>query len=260
MRVTEQDDALILRTSWSSILGQFLFGLIFLAMGCGMIWFLGRESVLTCKRLEANQIQCQIQQIWFGRVVKQIAVNNPQQAIVQTSHSSKGGTSYRMALVTSQGTIPLTDSYSSDSAAGDLAAEFNQFAASPATKSISLDQPASGFLFIFLLMFGGFGVLMMLTTHSNTYTFDRYRKTLTISRLGFNGRHQREEDTTGLTTSVRQFRGSKGHRYYCVFVHLENGRDVKLEWNASSQSSAQHLANQIQDFMRPGVHIKYADA
>ncbi len=260
MRVTEQDDALILRTSWSSIFGQFLLGLFFLAMGCGMIWFLGREATLTCKRLEADQVQCQIQQIWFSHVVQQVTVNNPQKAIVQTQHSSKGGTSYRMALVTEQGTIPMTDVYSSDADAAGLAAEFNQFVASPSSTSISLDQPASGFVFIFLVMFGGFGFLMMLTTHSNTYTFDRYRNTLTISRLGVTGRREREEETTGLTANVRQFRGSKGHRYYCVFVHLNNGRDLKIEWNASRQSAAQSLADRIQEFMRPGVHIQYATA
>jgi hypothetical protein len=196
----------------------------------------------------------------MGRVFQQIPVDNPQQAIVQSYRSSKGGTSYRMALVTSQGTIPLTDFYSSDAGADGLAAQFNQFQRDSAANSVSLDQPASGFTFIFLLIFCGFGLIMILNTHYDTFVFDRDRDALTFTRIGFRGIHTREESITGLTTAVRQFRGSKGRRYYCVFLHLDSGSDLKIGWNSSRESAAQNLADQIQEFVRPGVHIKYADA
>jgi len=261
MRVTEKDDQLILRTSWSSLLGPVGFGLLFIAIAAGMLWSTGRESMLTCKRLEVNQVQCQLQQIFLGRIVKQVTVDNPQQAIVQSSHSSKGGTTYRMALVTAQGTIPLTDYYSSDANADDLAAQFNQFHQNSAAKSVTLDQPASGFMFIIFVVFCAFALLMILTTHYDTLVFDRYRDMLTFTRLGFTGIHTREESISGLTTDVRQFRGSKGRRYYCVFLRLAGGAaDIKLDWNASREAAAQNLADRIQDFVKPGVHITYANA
>lgn len=261
MRVTEKDDQLILHTAWSNLLTPFVFGLVFIAVAGSMLWSTARESTLTCKRVEVNQVQCQIQQVLLGRVVKQIAIDNPRQAIVQSSHSSKGGTTYRMALVTSQGTIPLTDYYSSDADADSLAAQFNQFQHNPAAKTVSIDQPASGFLFIFLLVFSGFGLVAILTVHYDTLVFDRYRDTLTYTRLGFTGAHTREESISGLTTDVHQFRGSKGRRYYCVFLRLTGGAaDIKLDWNASHEATAQALADRIQEFVKPGVHIKYANA
>jgi hypothetical protein len=260
MRVTEKDDQLILHTSWSNLLAPAAFGLFFMLVAFGMLWSAGRESTLTCKRLEATQIQCQLQQIFLGRVVRQITLDNPQQAIVQSSHSSKGGTTYRMALVTAQGAVPLTDFYSSDSNADDLAAQFNQFHHNSTAKAILLDQPASGFMFIMFAIFCAFALLMILRTHYDTFVFDRYRDVVTFTRLGFNGVHTREEQLSGLKTEVRQFRGSKGRRYYCVFLHLDNGTDLKLDWNASRESSAQAVADQIQEFVRPGVHIKYANA
>jgi hypothetical protein len=260
VRVTEQDDQLILHTSWPNLLAPFVFGLFFIVFAGSMVWTNARESTLTCKRLEVNQIRCQLQQIFLGWVIKQVTVDNPQQAIVQSQRSSKGGTTYRMALVTAQGTIPLTDFYSSDAGADDLAAQFNQFQRNAATKSVSLDQPASGFMFIFLLAFCGFGLIMVLSAHYDTFVFDRYRDALTFTRVGFTGIRTREESTNGLQTDVRQFRGSKGRRYYCVLLRLDNGSDIRIDWNASRESAARDVANRIQDFVRPGVHIKYANA
>ncbi|HTP08877.1 MAG TPA: hypothetical protein VMP08_11545, partial [Anaerolineae bacterium] len=260
MRVTEKDDRLILHTSWSGLLSPIFFGLFAMLIAGGMFWSAGREATLTCRRIEVNQIQCQLQQTFLGRVVQQQTIDNPQQAIVQTSHSSKGGTTYRMALVTAKGTIPLTDFYSSDVDADGLAAQFNQFQRSLAAKTVTLDQPASGFIFILLAMFIGFGLVMILTTHYDTFVFDRYRDAVTFTRLGFTGVHTREESINGLTTEVRQFRGSKGRRYYCVFLRLTGGAaDIKLDWNASNESKAQDLADRIQEFVKPGVHIKYAN-
>jgi hypothetical protein len=234
--------------------------MLFLAFAGGMFWTMARESTLTCTRLEANEIHCQITQVWLGQIVKQVTVNNPRQAIVQTQHSSKGGTTYRMALVTAQGTVPLTDFYSSDTAADSLADQFNQFQGDSAAKTVSIDQPASGFVFIFLLIFCGFSLIMILSIHYDAFTFDRYRDALTFTRFGFRGVRTREESITGLKTEVRQFRGSKGRRYYCLYLRLASGDAIKVDWNASRQSSAQEVADRIQEFIQPGVHIKYANA
>lgn len=260
MRVTEKDDQLILRTSWTSFLGSILFGLLFIGFAGYAFWAMARETVLTCTRLEANEMHCQITQMWLGQIVKQVTVSNPQQAIVQTQHSSKGGTTYRMALVTAQGKVPLTDFYSSDTAADRLADQFNQFQSDPAAKTVSIDQPSSGFVFIFLLIFFGLSMIMILTIHYDTFTFDRYRDALTFTRLGFRGVRTREESIADLKTEVRQFRGSKGRRYYCLYLRLASGDAIKVDWNASRQSAAQEVADRIQEFIRPGTHVKYANA
>ena len=260
MRVTEKDDQLILHTSWRNLFSPFLLGLFFIAIAGTMLWSAGRESILNCTRLEADQIQCQLHQILLGHMVEQLAINNPRQAVVQTSHSSKGGTSYRMALITALGTVPLTDFYSSDAHADELAAQFNQFRQDPTAKSVLLDQPASGFMVIMLLVFCVFSLITILSAHYDTIVFDRYRDTVTYRRVRFVGIRIREEQLGGLKTEVCQFRGSKGRRYYCVFLRLPGGApDIKLDWNASRESTAQDLADRIQDFVKPGLHIKYAN-
>ena len=260
MRITEQDDQLILRTSWSSLFGSIALGLFFIAITCGMFWDLARDTTLNCTRLEASEIRCQITQTWLGRIVQQVEVENPQQAIVQTRHSSKGGDSYRVALVTAHDRIPLTDFYSSDAGADTLAARFNQFQRNPAAQSISLEQPPSGFLLIFLLIFDAFGLVVILNVHYDTYTFDRYHDMLICKRLSLRGSRTREESLPGLQTEVRQFRGSKGRRYYRVFLLLSSGENIKIDWNASRESAAREVADRIREFTRPGVHISYVNA
>ncbi len=260
MRITEQNDQLILRTSWSSLFGSLALGLFFILISCGMFWTLGRDTTLNCTRLEANEIHCQITQTWLGQVVGQVAMDNPQRAIVQTQHSSKGGDSYRVAFVTTRGNIPLTDFYSSDVDADTLMASFNQFQRSPVAKSLALDQPASAFSIIFLLAFAGIGLVVILNSHYDTYTFDRYQDALIFKRLSLRGARTREESLTGLQAEVHQFRGSKGRRYYRVFLLPTSGATIKIDWNASRESAAQAIVDQIREFVRPGAHIKYADA
>jgi hypothetical protein len=259
MRVTEKDDRLILRTSWLSLLGSALFCLIFIAVACAMFWTQARDTTLTCTRLEAAELRCQITQTWLGQVVDQLELSNPQKAIVQSHHGSKGGTTYRLALVTPQSTIPLTDFYSS-TRVDDLVDQFNRFVADSTDPSLSLDQPTDSFIAVFLLVFGGFGLVAALNIHYDTLTFDRYQDSLTFTRIGLRGVRTREESLVGLKTEVHQFRGSKGRRYYCVFLRLDHGRSLKIDWNASSEAAAQNMADRIQDFIRPGAHIQYAQA
>ncbi len=260
MRVSEKDDQLILRTSWSSLFGPIGIGLFIVVLAAGIFWQTERETTFNCKRLEINQIQCELHQMFLGQTIKQATVNDPQHAIVQVQHSSKGGTSYRVAFVTAQGTVPLTDYYSSDAPADDLAEQFNQFRQDAAAKSVLLDQPASGFGIVFMVMMAGFGAVLILVSHYDTFVFDRYRDTLTFTRVGLTGVHTREESLSGLQAEVRQFRGSKGRRYYRVYLLLDNGSTIKMDWNTSRISAAQHVVDQIQDFVRPGVHIQYANA
>ncbi|HSD84898.1 MAG TPA: hypothetical protein VLG46_13610 [Anaerolineae bacterium] len=259
MRVTEKDDKLILRTSWLSLFGSVLLSLIFIGVACVTFWAFARDTALTCTRLEAAELRCQLKQTWLGQVVKQVELANPQKAIVQSQRGSKGGTRYRMALVTARGTIPLTDFYSS-TRVDNLVDQFNRFIASPTASSVSIDQPVEGFVTVFLVFFGGFGVVFTLTIHYDTFTFDRYQDTLTFTRLGFRGRRTREEALTGLKTEVHQHRGSKGRRFYRVHLVLATGDEIKVDWNASREAAAQDVAARIQEFIRPGTHIKYANA
>lgn len=261
MRVTEKDDQLILRTPWSNLLGAFILVLFWIFPAGAVLWTYAHETTLTC-RLEVAELRCQITQTRLGQVINRVEVVNPQQAIVQSRRDSKGSTSYRMELVTTQGTIPFTGFYLDDTEINSLAAQFNQFKHNPTVESVTLREPINGDLplILFSLISGGAGLHTILTTYYDTFTFDRRRDMLTYTRLGFRGRRTREEALTGLKTEVHQHRGSKGRRFYRVHLVLATGDEIKVDWNTSRDAAAQDVADRVQEFIRPGTHIKYANA
>jgi hypothetical protein len=258
MEVIEKDDQLIIRTRWLAGCLPLIFGLVFAVAGLGALWLGGRAATLTCTRLEAAEVRCEIRQTLLGVTVRRVDVSNPRQAIIQEHEDSEGDTTYRIALVTASGTVPLSENYASG-AVRDLAAQTNRFLSTPAAQSLALDQPPVAWIYLFPVCFTGFGLLLMLSIQFSTYTFDRGRDTLIIQREGLRGTQRQAEPLSGLTVEVRESRDSDGDVTYCVHMQSATGGSHDLGHATSSRAAEQKLAVRITEFIKPGARIRYID-
>ena len=256
MHVKENGDQLIVQTRLRSVFSMLIFGLIFTLAGLAAFWFFGRQAAVECTRLEMREVRCEIKETLLGMTVRLKTAINPSEAQVQVNEDSDGDT-YRVALVTPQGVVPLTDVWSSDGSFTQTETQLNQFIKNPAAKTVVVSQPPSPWIYLFPVCFGGFGILMILGLSFETYTFDRDRALLLIKRESLRGTRVSEEPLSGLKLTVRDHSDSDSTSYR-VHVHTGAGRDITLG-NYGNQNSAQRLVQRIEEFIKPGVRIRYVD-
>ncbi len=258
MHVTEKGNQLIVQTRFRSLIAMLIFGLIFAAIGLGVFWLAGRYTTLECTRLEAREVRCEIKQTVLGLPVRRVEALNPREAIVEVSEDSDGDT-YRVALVTARGTVPLTEFYSSDVPTAKLTQQINEFLSDTTVRSLSLSQQISPWLYLFPFCFTSFGMMMILSIRFESYTFDRDHEVLIIKHESLRGTRKREEPLHGLRALVRETKDSDGDPVYGVHVLLASGDDIALGSGSSRSASPQQLAERIQDFVKSGVRITYVD-
>jgi len=259
MKVTEKDNQLIVQSRFRSAASMLIFGLIFFVSGLIPLWFGGRTAALDCTRLETHEVHCEVRETIFNLPVRRAQVVNPQQAIAQESEDSDGGTGYRVALVAARGTIPLNENFASDMPADRLSHQINQFLIDTEAKTLNIAQPPSSMIYIFPICFSGAGLLLILSIHFQTYTFDRDRDVLIIKRESLRGTRKREEPLRGLRAVVRESKDSDGDPIYGVHVLLASGTDIALGPGSSRAAAQQQLADRIQNFIKSGVRITYVD-
>jgi len=259
MHVREKGNQLIVQSRFRSAASLSIFGLIFVVSGLIPLWFGGRTATVDCTRLEVHEVHCVVKETLFNLPVRRTVVVNPQQAIAQESEDSDSGTTYRVALVAARGTVPLTENYASDMPADRLSNQINQFLSDSETKTLNIAQPPSPWIYLFPFCFTGAGLLMILSIHFKTYTFDRDRDVLIIKRESLRGTQIREEPLRGLCAVVRETKDSDGDPVLGVHVLLASGADIALGPTSSRRASQQQLTDRIQDFVKPGVRITYVD-
>ena len=256
MHVKERDNQLILQTRLRSMFAMLIFGLIFALAGLAVFWFFGRNAGVECTRLEVREVRCEIKETLLGLALRRTTVVNPQKAVIEVNEDSDGDT-YRVSLVTEQGAVPLTSHYSSDGSFTRTETELNRFLSNPAAKTVSIEQPPSAWIYLFPLCFTGFGVLMILGLSFETYIFDRDRDALLIKRESLRGTRVTEEPLAGLKLTVRDHSDSDSTSYR-VHAHTSSGRDITLA-HYHREGHAQQLARRIEDFIKPGVRIRYLE-
>ena len=259
MKVTEKDNQLIVQSRFRSAASILIFGLIFFVSGLIPLWFGGRTAALDCTRLETHEVHCEIKEAIFNLPVRRTEVVNPQQALVQETEDSDGGTGYRVVLVAARGTIPLNENYATDMPADHLSAQINEFLVDTEAKTLNIAQPPGPLIYIFPFCFSGAGLLLILSIHFQTYTFDRDRGMLLIKRESLRGTRKREEPLRGLRAVVRESKDSDGDPVFGVHVVLASGTDIALGTSSSRAASQQQFADRIQNFIKPGVRITYVD-
>jgi hypothetical protein len=256
MQVKEKDNQLIIQTRLRSLFALLIFGLIFALAGLAAFWFFGRSAGVECTRLEVREVRCEIKETLLGLALRRTTVVNPHKAVIEVNEDSDGDT-YRVSLVTAQGSVPLTSHYSSDGPFTRTETELNRFLSDLKAKTVNVSQTPSPWIYLFPICFTGFGVLMILGLSFKTYTFDRNRDVLLIKHESLRGTHVTEEPLAGLKLTVRDHSDSDSTSYR-VHVHTSTGRDITLA-DYHRESSARQLAQRIEDFIKPGVRIRYVE-
>jgi hypothetical protein len=138
---------------------QLVFVAVLMAGGSLLaMYFFGSTINLHCERDGMGTINCTQDQNWLGLVEgAQKPIAGLQRAVIQENYDDDGST-YRVALRTAQGVVPLSGAYTSgyeDKA--ELASRINAFLNDPAetTLDVSTGVPIAGVLFSVSLVFVG---------------------------------------------------------------------------------------------------------
>ncbi len=138
---------------------QSVFVAILMAGGSLLaMYFFGSTVNLNCERDSTGAVNCTRDQNWLGLLEGSTKpVPGLQRAVIQENYDDDGST-YRVALRSEQGDIPLSAAYTSgyeDKA--DLASQINTFLSDPAqtTLEVSTGIPIAGVLFSVSLLFVG---------------------------------------------------------------------------------------------------------
>jgi hypothetical protein len=256
MHVKENGNQLIIQTRLRSLIGMLIFGLILALAGLATFWLFGRSAEVACTRLEVREVRCEIKETLLGLALRHTTVVNPHKAVIEVNEDSDGDT-YRVSLVTAQGVVPLTSHYASDGSFTRTETELNQFLQSPTARTVQASQPVSAWIYLFPFCFTGFGLLMILNLKFETYIFDRDRDALLIKRESLLGTRVTEEPLSGLKLNVRDHSDSDTSSYR-VHALTSTGRDWTVG-DYNTPSDAQQLIQRIEDFLKPGVRIRYVE-
>ena len=137
-------------------MNKVLFGSIFVVAGLGAIVIFGKRADLQCHRTESTQINCQLtSSSLLGTNNNSLPAGGLRGAEVEESRGSKG-TTYRVAILTTSGTVPFTDVYSSDwQGKRQMADQINGFVSNPVLTALSVQQDDRWFAY----QFGGIFIL-----------------------------------------------------------------------------------------------------
>jgi hypothetical protein len=243
----------------------WLVGGIFTGVGSTVGVAVGGETVLRCDRT-SPPAQCQLSSfnLLGHRRDQAFDIASLQGAEVQTSYNSDGDTTYRVVILTGQGPIPFTESYSSGLANyRQQASEINQFVQMPTTPSLHLHQSNAWFGLIFLIGFGGVGLAIVLFGGKvMTCDFDKSMGQLTLTQRGLLGAKTIQHPLHHLSgLRLEQSRGSKGGYTYRLALLLKSGETLPLtSYYDSGRRGKEKMAEQVCNFLGlPNLQTEHED-
>ncbi len=146
--------------------GTMVFGTVFVSVGIGVMLVASKLYTFDCERLNppSNQGQCEwVAQGLLGSDRSTLPIETLEDADVEESRNSDEGTTYRVVIRTTEGTFPLSNSYSSGrSGKDDITSEIRSFITTETQATLSVQQDDRWFGYLFGGIFGGVGALMIL--------------------------------------------------------------------------------------------------
>lgn len=209
----------------------WLMGGVFTTVGLAVGLTLGGETTLECDRTLPSA-QCQItSSSWIETHTQTLPVNQMLGAEVESSHSSDGGYTYRVVMLTQEGRVPLTDVYSSGMTHySDQAKQINQFLQNPDQPHLRLRQDNRWWGLLFLVAFGGGGLAILFGFGKIvTCEFDKTLGQLMLTRQGLLGgpRQQQYSLRQIVGARVERSHGSDGDTFRSALV-LQSGEGIPL--------------------------------
>ncbi|MCG8367276.1 MAG: hypothetical protein MJA27_28550 [Pseudanabaenales cyanobacterium] len=149
----------------SGCIGQFFGGLLLLGGGAICFLFFAKLTELECKRLEppTNQGQCQlVSHGVFSSDTTTISIKSLQGAKIQESRDSENDTTYRVVLLTAEGSFPFNKVYSSGrSGKQQKVGQIRSFVENTHQVNLKLKQDDRWLGYLFGVIFGGLGFLLV---------------------------------------------------------------------------------------------------
>ncbi|MFZ6029283.1 MAG: hypothetical protein ACOYYS_16345 [Chloroflexota bacterium] len=257
MKVIEKNtDRLVLR---SNPYGQIAFGLIFVLAAFAFAYFLGRSVAIRCQRAGAA-IDCQLDEKLLGVTsVRQRTIGGIQRAEIDEHHSSDGGYTYQVILVTGSGRVPLMG-YSSSGYGEkeETARQINDFIQGGRQDVLEFDVPVNWIVLVFLFVFGGVGLAMIVLAKTVQIEMLRTEGVLRIHKDGLFGGSQQEyllreiQDVVLQSHVSRSRRSRRSGRTYRIAFLTTSDEEVPLSSvYTSGIGDKQRAVDAMKEFLAP---------
>ncbi len=233
--------------------GLWIFGSLFVIAGLFVMTVFGRASTLTCRRVEPTQGKCELAESGLlGSQSQEIPLTGLQGAKVETSSSSDGDT-YRVALLTRDGNIPLTSIYSSGYEAKQASASrVDAFVSNPGEALLTVRDDSRWFAYPFGGIFVAAGLFVVSVTQVVTCSFDKTLGCMVVKRKGlFKTELLEHRLREVLDVQVEDSTDSDGDQTYRVRFLLACGDRLPLtSYYSSGRESKQEAVNCICKFLK----------
>ncbi len=147
--------------------GSIALGSVLVVAGTAAMLFLAKLYTLDCERLDppTNVGECELSSEGiFGKESLSLPIASLENAEVDEKRSSDGDRTYRVVLITSEGTFPLSPSFSSGRTDKERTArEIRSFINTNTEISLYIEQDDRLFIYLIGGVFAGFGVLLIVS-------------------------------------------------------------------------------------------------
>ncbi len=230
--------------------GMWIMGVAFLGFAALAVLILGSQSTLTCIRSDRT---CSLEKKSLLKTSSlDIPMEQLQGAQLITVTDSEGSDTYKVALNTTGGSIPLTGYSSSGyNSRRRIVEKINAFLTDASQQRLEVKQDSRILLYIIGAIFAGIGLLLILLISRITVDLDRTKGLATLKRRSLITSSVDEillGDLTG--AEVQGSSGSKGASYRVALVQRSGQRTPLTGYYSSGYQGKQKLAEEINNFLQ----------
>lgn len=228
---------------------QVITGLILILITPIILYFLGRSSTFSCKRLEpSGRVRCEVAESLLGITLSREMVEGVQSATLETG-GSNGVIVYRVVLVSKNARVAITSTLSSSAAEKKaIVAQVNDFLLGKDGRDrLEIIQSASWLLWLFsILIFLGLGLVLVAMSRTYTLGLDRRRDLLIMEQHGLIGASSIHHALSDVAAArIEEDTGSR------VVLDLLSGDALPLSWSLTSGKQNKLVTvEQINDFLQ----------
>ncbi|HIK18625.1 MAG TPA: hypothetical protein IGS53_25555 [Leptolyngbyaceae cyanobacterium M33_DOE_097] len=259
MKIVENTASTLKLKAQFQTLGTFgvLFGLPFLVGGIIAALTIGQRSLLTCDRLEPKQVECELKTNSFlAERTMRIPVGHLQGAEVEVNDGDDGDT-YRVALITQGGRVPLTEVYSAGIGFNHRGKveQINAFLQNPEQMTLTVQEDYRWFAYLFggiFVIVGGVIVFASLTAPFPVdCTFDKRSGQAKLRQRSLIATHVQEYRLHEVKEArLVESTDSDGDTVYRAQLVLRSGKEISIDF-LGAVADKQNIVDVINTFLNP---------